>query len=726
MSRIYLLKITVLAVLFSAFTQNSIYSQSIVGDWYGSSEIQGMTLRLNVHITETEDGYSGTFDSPDQGALGIPLTSVDLDFPSFKFDFAPAGLTYSGNVDPGYTMILGSFKQGQLEADLNFSREKVELPENSIPKIMEKYDKEEVYITMRDGVKLFTSIYSPKNMKGEAPMLMNRTPYNIEGGGKDAFNPFLGIYHRFVKEGYIFVFQDVRGRFMSEGEFENVRPFNPEKSGTEIDEGSDTYDTVEWLLKNVENNNGNVGVFGVSYPGFYSTLALLAYHPAIKAVSPQAPVTNWWIGDDWHHNGALMLLDGFSFYTFFGEDHPAPSRRNTAQGFNWGVQDNYEFFMRHGTVKELAEKFFPDPESYLQVLRSHPDYDDYWQSTDPRQYLKNVQAAVMTVGGWFDAEDCWGAQKTYEAIEKQNPEAENIIVMGPWSHGQWAGNSGENMGNMYWGMNANDRFHEQEVDFFNYYLKNEGEMSLPEALIFDTGEAKWLEFESWPPETAEQKTWYFDSDEKLVSEKSAAKNSYDEYVSDPFNPVPYTEDVHLRRTTSYMNDDQRFASRRPDVMVYQTDILEDDMTLAGSVMADLYVSTTGEDADFIVKVIDVFPDNARPMENQDIDVPLAGYQMLVRGEVFRGRYRNSFENPEPFTPGEISQVKYELPGIAHTFKKGHRLMIQVQSSWFPLVDRNPQKYVDIYNCTEEDLQKADIRIYRNKKHASSVSFQELK
>ncbi len=726
MRRIYLLKIILLAVLFSALSQNSILAQSIAGDWYGSAEIQGMTLRLNVHITETDDGLSGTFDSPDQGALGIPLTSVVLDFPKFKFDFAPAGLTYSGNTDPGYTMILGSFKQGQLEADLNFSREEVELPENSIPKIMEKYDKKEAYITMRDGVKLFTSVYTPKKMNGKAPMLMSRTPYNIEGGGKEAFNPFIGIYYRFVKESYIFVFQDVRGRFMSEGEFENVRPFNPEKSGTEIDEGSDTYDTVEWLLENVDNNNGNVGVFGVSYPGFYSTLAILAYHPAIKAVSPQAPVTNWWIGDDWHHNGALMLLDGFSFYTFFGEDHPAPSRRNTVQPFSWGVQDNYEFFMRHGTVKELAEKFFPDTESYLQVLRSHPDYDDYWRSTDPRPYLKNIQPAVMTVGGWFDAEDCWGAQKTYEAIEKQNPGAENIIVMGPWSHGQWAGNSGEHMGNMYWGMNANERFHEQEVDFFNYYLKNEGEMNLPEALIFDTGETEWLEFESWPPETAVLKTMYFESDEKLVSEEPGSKNSYDEYVSDPDNPVPYTEDVHLRRTTSYMNDDQRFASRRPDVLVYQTDVLEDDMTLAGSVMADLYVSITGEDADFIVKVIDVFPDNAQPLENQDIDVPIAGYQMLVRGEVFRGRYRNSFEKPEPFTPGEISRVKYELPGIAHTFKKGHRLMIQVQSSWFPLVDRNPQRFVDIYNCTDEDFQKADIRIYHDKKHSSSVSFQELK
>ena len=512
---------------------------------------------------------------------------------------------------------------------------------------------------------------------------------------------------------------------MSEGEFENVRPFIPDKEGDEFDEASDTYDTVEWLLKNVDGNNGNVGVFGVSYPGFYATQSILAFHPALKAVSPQAPVTNWWIGDDWHHNGALMILDGFSFYTTFGEDHPEPSRRGTAPPFSWGTSDNYDFFMRYPTFKDLTEKYFKDPKSYLYQIKNHPDYDDYWKSTDPRPHLRNVQSAVMTVGGWFDAEDCWGAQKTYEAIEDQNPGSDNILVMGPWSHGQWAGTEGTSMGNIHWGMNANERYHEQEVAFFNYYLKGEGNIDFPEALIFDTGSSEWVEYETWPPENVEDKIVYFDTDEALVFEKPAGNGKFDEYLSDPNKPVPYTEDVHLRRTTGYMNDDQRFASRRPDVLVYQTEVLEEDMTLTGPVWADLFVSTTGTDADFIVKVIDVYPDDARPLPDQDIDMPLAGYQMLVRGEVFRGRYRNSFEKPEAFVPGEITRVKYELPGIAHTFKKGHRLMIQVQSSWFPLVDRNPQKFVDIYNCTEEDFQKAEIRIYRDGKHASNVSFMEL-
>jgi uncharacterized protein len=718
-------RILLIVALLALTNLQALNAQSIAGDWYGLAEIQGMFLQIDIHITETDEGVTGTFDVPDQGAQQIPFTSMTYDAPEFKFSFTPAGLSYEGFVDPGCTRIVGKFKQGDLEETLNFTREPVELPESSMPKIKEKYDKKEVYITMRDGVRLFTSIYTPKDIDENTPILITRTPYNSEGGGEEAYNQFLSIYYRFIKENYIFVFQDVRGRFMSEGEFEHVRPINPKKKGKEIDEASDTYDTVEWLLENVENNNGKVGVSGISYPGFYATLAAIAYHPAIKAVSPQAPVTNWWIGDDWHHNGAVFMLDGFSFYNRFSEDHPEPTRRNSPQVFSWGVQDSYEYFMRNSTLKGLIEKDFSSPTSYFTILKNNPDYNDYWKSTDPRPHLKNISAAVMTVGGWFDAEDCWGAQKTYEAIENQNPGAENIVVIGPWSHGQWALNGGENMGNMYWGMNANDRFHEQEVAFFNYYLKGEGENDLPEALIFMTGANEWREFDTWPPENVKVETMYFSDDEQLSVEKPQEKKVFDEYVSDPNKPVPYTEDVHLLRSANYMTDDQRFASRRPDVLVYETEVLEEDYTLTGTMIADLYVSTTGTDADFIVKVIDVYPDNAQPLPDQDIDMPLGGYQMLVRGEVFRGRYRNSLEKPEAFVPGEITQVKYELPGIAHTFKKGHRMMVQVQSSWFPLVDRNPQTFVDIYNCNESDFQKASHRIYRNKKYPSGLQVMVL-
>ena len=701
--------------------------QSIAGDWYGMAEIQGFYLRINLHLTETDKGLTGSFDSPDQGAMGIPLTTITLNDGEFAFSFAQAGLSYTGSVDPAFTRIRGEFKQGDLERQLDFRRTPVELPENSIPGIKAIYDKQEVYIKMRDGVKLFTSIYTPKNQEGASPILMNRTPYNIEGGGEQEYNMFLLIYYRFVKENYIFVFQDVRGRYMSEGKYENVRPFIPDKKGTQFDEASDTYDTAEWLVKNVQGNNGNIGVMGISYPGFYSTMAILANHPAIKAVSPQAPVTNWFIGDDWHHNGALMMLDGVSFYTNFGEKHPKPSRRNTAKGMDWGTEDNYEFFMRNPTVKGLKEKYFSDPKSYFTTILNHPDYDAYWKSTDPRPHLINVKPAVMTVGGWFDAEDCWGALHTYQAIEKQNPKnTDNRLVMGPWSHGQWATSTGENMGNIYWGMATNDHFHEIEVEFFNYYLKNDGEMTLPEATIFITGTNEWKNFETWPPKTAVGKTIFFQADDRLDFIKPATSEFFVEYVSDPMKPVPYTEDVRRNRTASYMTDDQRFASRRPDVMVYQTEVLKEDVTVVGPLMADLYVSTTGTDADFVVKLIDVYPDDAQPLPNQEIDMPLAGYQMLVRGEVFRGRYRNSFEKPEPFKPGEITQVSYELPDVAHTFRKGHRIMVQVQNSWFPLVDRNPQQFINIYQADAADFKKAVIRIYSDKNHPSGVKLLVIK
>ncbi len=695
-------------------------AQSAAGDWYGLADVQGFFLRIDLHITDTGSGLTGTFDSPDQGAMGIPLTSVSCAEYAFSFEFAPAGLQYEGFCDPGYTRIIGKFKQGGLNLTLNFYRQPVEMPANSTQKIMERYDKREVYITMRDGVRLFTSVYSPKNLDKPAPMLMSRTPYNIEGGGEASFNPFLGIYYRFVEENYIFVFQDVRGRFMSEGTFENVRPYIPNKQGNQTDEASDTWDTAEWLVNNVPNNNGNIGVFGVSYPGFYSTLAILANHPAIKAVSPQAPVTNWFLGDDWHHNGAFMLLDGFSFYTFFGEEHPAPSRRGTAAPFNWGVEDNYEFFMRHKTVKNLTETFFPSPESYLATIRNHPDYDDYWKSTDPRAHLRDIGPAVMTVGGHFDAEDCWGAWNTYKSIELQNPGAENILVMGPWAHGQWAGNEAKNLGNIYWGQNTNTLFHEQEVRFFNHHLKGETTEAFPEALIFMTGTNEWNTYDTWPPESAVEQVLYLHPGGKLSFEPPAVKEFFVEYVSDPMKPVPYTEDVHLQRTTSYMTDDQRFASRRPDVMVYQSDLLTEDVTLTGPLNADLWVSTSGTDADWVVKLIDVFPDQMPVPEGADIDVPLGGYQMLVRGEVMRGRYRNSFENPEPFRPGKITRVPFYLPDVSHTFKKGHRIMIQVQNSWFPLVDRNPQRFVNIYQCDESDFQKATMRVYSDKTRPSGL------
>lgn len=714
-----------LAAFLVFFFNLQLFSQSISGDWHGLIKIQSITLRFDIHLKEENGKITGTFDSPDQGSFGTSLTEVTWAPPKFGFTFAPADFSYTGEADSKLEKIAGQFRQGNFKDSLVFTRLQSDLPVSSTAKIREIYDKQEVYIPMRDGVRLFTSVYTPKKTGKPAPILIMRTPYNSEPGGEKSFNFFVPIYYRFVKEGYILVFQDVRGRYMSEGKFVNVRPFNPDKEGTEIDEASDTYDTADWLIKNVSNNNGRIGVMGISYPGFYSTMAILAAHPAIKAVSPQAPVTNWFIGDDWHHNGAFFILDGFSFYKFFGDPMAVPTRKQPEK-FDWGTEDNYEFFMRLGPVKN-TKKYFPDSVKYWQELLSHANYDSWWKGTDPRPYLKDIKPAVMTVGGWFDAEDLWGTLHTYKAIEGQNPPEEtNILVMGPWSHGQWGAEGGENLGNIYWGSKTSDYYHNLEVQFFNYYLKDEGKMDLPEASIFVTGANEWKKFETWPPKNVQDKNLWLQPSGGLSFEPASALKSFEEYISDPLKPVPYMEDVHLQRDPAYMTDDQRFASRRPDVMVYQTDILTEDITITGPVTAELFVSTTGTDADFVVKLIDVFPDQVQKPAGKEIKVPLGGYQMLVRGEIMRGKYRNSYENPEPFKPRKVTRVSFELPDLAHTFKTGHRIMVQVQNSWFPLVDRNPQKFVDIYSCDESDFQKATMRIYHDKNYPSNLKVMVLK
>ncbi len=593
--------------------------------------------------------------------------------------------------------------------------------------IRDKYDKQEVYITMRDGIRLFTSIYTPKSDSVKHPILMTRTPYNIEGGGPDRYNSYLMVYSMFTRENYIMVFQDVRGKFMSEGEYEDIRPVvRDKKSNKDIDETTDTWDTVDWLIKNVKNNNGNVGLFGISYPGFYSTMGIINAHPAIKAVSPQAPVTAWFIGDDVHHNGAFFLLDCFPFDFWFGKPRRGLTRTGNPS-FIWPTPDNYEFFLSAGAIRNLSPKYFGDSVRWWKETFTHPNYDEFWKSRDPQQYLKNVKPAVMTVGGWFDAEDMYGALHTYQSIEKQNPPStKNYLVMGPWSHGQWMFGKATNLGNIYWGLDANLKFAEEEVSFFDYYLMGKGELNIPEATIFVTGSNEWRRFDTCPPENVTEKNLYLMPGEMASFSAPPVKTSYDEYLSDPMHPVPYTEDIHTRRTTTYMTDDQRFASRRPDVMVYQTGVLTEDITFTGPLTADLFVSTTGTDADFIVKLIDVLPSDTRAAPDQNVKVPLGGYQMLVRGEVFRGKYRNSFEKPEPFRPGKVTEVKYSIPDVAHTFKKGHRIMIQVQNSWFPLVDRNPQKFVDIYTCSESDFQKATMRIYHDAAHPSNLKVIVLK
>lgn len=598
----------------------------------------------------------------------------------------------------------------------------------------ENYSKMEVYIPMRDGKKLYTAVYTPKDVSEKHPILINRTPYSIGPYGKDSFKAsWNSHYISYFKENYIIVLQDVRGRYMSEGDFEDVRPFDAHKTGSkDIDEASDTYDTIEWLIKNIKNNNGKAGAFGISYPGFYATQAALSNHPAMVAVSPQAPVTDWYIGDDFHHNGAFMLMDAFNFYTSFGKPRPGPTKSN-ASGFKYYTKDNYKFYLETGSLKNFAA-LMGDSIAFWKDVYAHPDYDKFWRSRDARSSVSHIPDGVHTlvVGGEFDAEDCFGGWNLYKAIEKE-AHNDNKLVEGPWFHGGWARGTGEYLGNVRFGSKTSEWYQQHiEIPWFNYHLKGKGNIyDIKEANIFFTGLNQWKTFDIWPPKNIQYTDVYLQENGKLSAFAPSSAESFTKYISDPARPVPYTEDVHEHRTREYMSDDQRFAARRPDVLVFQTDVLDKDYTMAGPVTADLFTAISTTDADFVVKLIDVFPDDFVYRDSADgigngKAYPMGGYQMLVRGDIMRGRYRKSFENAEAFTPNKVTEVKYTLPDIAHVFKKGHRVMVQVQSSWFPLADRNPQQFVNIYKAEDKDFIRSTIKIYHDKEHPSKVILPEMK
>jgi len=603
--------------------------------------------------------------------------------------------------------------------------------------IRENYYKIEQYIPMRDGIRLFTSVYIPKDSTEQHPILMTRTPYSCAPYGTEKWRNFTAGYLRYyMREGYILVTQDVRGRWMSEGQFVDVRPFiKDKKSPTDVDEASDTYDAIDWMVKHIPHNNGKVGVFGISYPGFYSTMAAASAHPALKAVSPQAPVTDWFMGDDFHHNGAFFQMDGWAFYSSFGKPRPKPTTMGPS-GFDYYTKDNYKWYLETGALKNIL-KLTGDSIAFWKELYQHPNLDAWWKARNARVAMYDIKPAMLVVGGNFDAEDNYGAWHLFKAIRSQSPSTNSHLVMGPWYHGQWASNDGTHLGNVRFGSNTSFWYQNNiELPFFNYYLKGKGtEPQLPTATVFFSGANEWRQFQQWPPADAHDQAIYLGSGGGLDWNAPAKKGDYTEYISDPAHPVPYTEDVHFYRTREYMTDDQRFASRRPDVLSFQTPELKEDLTLAGVVTADLQVSLSSTDADFVVKIIDVFPDDFSydpetpgPIRGHDLpnSYPMGGYQMLVHGEVMRGRFRESFEKPTPFKPGKVETVSFRVADVAHTFKKGHRLMIQIQSSWFPLVDRNPQKFVDVYTASDDDFQKETIRVYHDSEHPSKIVLPVLK
>ena len=577
--------------------------------------------------------------------------------------------------------------------------------------VRQNYTKLDRRITMRDGVKLYTVIYVPKDASAATPypFFMMRTPYSAGPYGEGKYptrGP--GPSRELSREKYIFVHQDVRGRYMSEGQFEEMTPALPagKAQPTAHDESTDTFDTIEWLLKNVPGNNGRVGMSGISYPGFYASAALPNAHPALKAVSPQAPVTDEFMGDDARHKGAFFLLDNFDFTNYFDVPRPKPVATYEPL-FKFEPKDAYRFFLELGPIKNAnGPQYFNNRARIWNEYQQHETYDAYWQARNIRTALTGVKPAVLVVGGWFDAEDLFGALNTYKAIEKQNPGATNRLVMGPWTHGAWGRPDWSRFGPLSFGSNTAETFRQTlETPFFNFYLKDKGTFNPAEATVFNTGTNEWKTYPAWPPAGKEQ-ALYLQPGSGLGFVAPAASLPPSQYVSDPANPVPYTDGVHGGRNNEYMIEDQRFATKRPDVLTFRTETLAQALTLAGPLTADLWVSTSGTDADFVVKLID--------------EDPATGIQRLVRAEVMRGRFRNSFSKPEAFRPNEPAKVRYELPDVLHTFRPGHRLLVQVQSTWFPLVDRNPQTFVPIATADAKDFQKATIKLYHDAAHPSAV------
>lgn len=604
----------------------------------------------------------------------------------------------------------------------------VSLSGQGVEYIKAHYTKFEYNIPMRDGKKLFTAVYIPKDSSKPYPILLTRTPYSVAPYGVDQYRSSLGPSERFARKGYIFAYQDVRGRMMSEGEFVHVRPYVPvKKSPTVVDESTDTYDTIDWLVKNIPNNNGRVGLWGISYPGFYTAMGLIDAHPALKAASPQAPIADWFIGDDFHHNGAFYLAHAFNYFINFGKPQTEPTRTRPPR-FDYGTPDGYRFFLEAGTLNNLNEKYLKHAIPFWNEMMKHGAYDQFWQERDIRRHLKNIKPAVLNVGGWFDAEDLFGPLRVYESIEKSSPGIQNLLVMGPWYHGGWATSDGDRLGFVSFNSKTSLFYRDNiEFPFFEHHLRGEPDPGLPEAFVFETGTNQWRKHSVWPPKAVTQPL-YFRANGKLSTERPAdtSPDAFDEYLSDPAKPVPFTADIRSGMTREHMVDDQRFAATRPDVLVYQTDVLTEDITAAGPIHVDLRVSTTGTDSDWVVKLIDVYPDDYPDPDPNPRQVRMGGYQQLVRGEAFRGRFRNSFEKPEPFQPGKVTKVEYEMPDIYHTFRRGHRIMVQVQSSWFPLIDRNPQQFIDIYNAKASDFQKATQRVYRSRETPSSIRIPILK
>ncbi len=589
--------------------------------------------------------------------------------------------------------------------------------------IERNYRKSQRLVPMRDGVRLMTHVYAPLDMSRPHPILLYREPYGIE--------PYDDVYRAsvlpslfFAKAGYILVYQDIRGRARSEGSFNFMAPYiSGKKTTADVDESSDAYDTIEWLLRSVPGHSGKVGVWGSSYPGFTAAMAAIAAHPAVAAVSIQAPMSDLFLGDDGHHSGALYLSHyaSYSYGIWVNRDKPAPFY---GRSFPFGTPDGYDFFLRLGTLENITARMFTEPNGMWEEAMAHETYDRYWKSRSVYPHLTGIKPAIMVVGGWYDAEDLLGTLRTYKTIEERSPGTRNTLTMGPWMHSGWNRTYRANEDRGPFSFKGTSAFYMEKIEFpfFEAHLRGVETPAPPEALVYDTGTDTWESYDAWPPARAEQRTLLLAEGGRLLSPGGATKprTDFDEYDSDPAKPVPYSLKPDIPYNRDYFVEDQRFASARPDVLVYESEPLAEDTRIVGPITAELYVSTTGTDADWVVKVIDVYPGDASAPPDALPEVSLGNYQRLIRGDIIRGKFRDSFEIPKPFAPGQVAKVAFELPDVAHTFRKGHRVMVHIQSSWFPLFDRNPQTFCDIRKAGEGDFRKATHRVYRTPEHPSGL------
>jgi len=591
--------------------------------------------------------------------------------------------------------------------------------------IRSQYSKFEYRIPMRDGKRLFTAVYVPLDASPNKsyPILLVRTPYSVAPYGLDRYRQRLGPTEEFEKDGFIFVFQDVRGRHMSEGTFVNMTPHQASKKGRDrVDESSDTFDTIDWLIKNIPHNNSRVGQWGISYPGFYTAAGAIDSHPALKAISPQAPIADWWRGDDMHRWGAFNLQMAFGFFSNFGRARSELWDEEEPYQFDYGTPDAYQFFLELGALSNVNTRHFKGQIPFWNDVIAHPNYDSFWQARNLLPHLKGIRAAVLTVGGWYDTEDLYGPLEIHKAIGRLNPGLTHHLVIGPWIHGGWQRQTGERVGDSEFGFRTSETYQKLEFGFFKHHLKGGPDPKLPRAMIFETGANRWRRFDQWPPRDAKPLAFYTRAHGKLsLSPETERGPLFDEYVSDPLKPVPYTTEISTQWSSSYAGADQRFAAQRPDVLVYQSDILKDDVTVAGTLEADLWLSTTGTDADLVVKLVDVWPGKPRGWREGDGKPHPGSQQLLIRGEPMRARFRESWQEPKPFVPGEPTRVRFTLNDVFHTFQRGHRIMIHVQSTWFPFIDRNPQTFVpNIFEAKDSDFMRATHRLHRDPQYGSLI------